>query len=158
MSQTLTRLARNWRHTMSRPASRYVQFRFYGCAAQVAQRVYAHGEAIGHLRHGLQLLHNVPDQARREEQQLDLLRLLSLALVATEGYGAPVVVETLSEAQMLNQRLGNPPDPLILRALAIAALNVRNFQQGLAFGISYWNWLTSKVIHFCWSRDITYSA
>jgi predicted ATPase len=107
---------------------------FYGRAAQVAQRVYAHGEAIGHLRHGLQLLHNVPDQARREEQQLDLLRLLSLALVATEGYGAPVVVETLSEAQMLNQRLGNPPDPLILRALAIAALNVRNFQQGLAFG------------------------
>lgn len=107
---------------------------FYGRAAQVAQRVYAHGEAIGHLRHGLQLLHNVPDQARREEQQLDLLRLVSLALVATEGYGAPVVVETLSEAQMLNQRLGNPPDPLILRALAIAALNVRNFQQGLAFG------------------------
>jgi tetratricopeptide (TPR) repeat protein len=31
-------------------------------------------------------------------------------------------------------RLGNPPDPLLLRALAIAALNVRNFQQGLAFG------------------------
>ena len=107
---------------------------FYQRAAEVAQRVYAHAEAIGLLRHGLQLLHNVPDQARREEQQLDLLRLLSLSLVATEGYGAPVVVDTLSEAQMLNQRLGNPPDPLLLRALAIAALNVRNFRQGLAFG------------------------
>jgi tetratricopeptide (TPR) repeat protein len=107
---------------------------FYQRTAEVAQRVYAHAEAIGLLRHGLQLLHNVPDQARREEHELDLLRLLSLALVATEGYGAPVVVDTLSEAQMLNQRLGNPPDPLLLRALAIAALNVRNFQHGLAFG------------------------
>jgi DNA-binding SARP family transcriptional activator len=107
---------------------------FYQRAAEVAQRVYAHAEAIGLLRHGLQLLHNVPDQASREEHELDLLRLLSLALVATEGYGAPVVVDTLSEAQVLNQRLGNPPDPLLLRALAIAALGVRNFQQGLAFG------------------------
>ena len=107
---------------------------FYQRAAELAQRVYAHAEAIGLLRHGLQLLHNVPDQALREEHELGLLRLLSLALVATEGYAAPVVVDTLSEAQMLNQRLGNPPDPLLLRALAIAALNVRNFQQGLAFG------------------------
>ena len=90
---------------------------FYQRAAEVAQRVYAHEEAIGLLRHGLQLLHNVPDQARREEQQLNLLRLLSLALVATEGYGAPEVVDTLSQAQMLNQQLGKPPDPLLLRAL-----------------------------------------
>jgi DNA-binding SARP family transcriptional activator len=107
---------------------------FYQRAAEVAQRVYAHAEAIGLLRHGLQLLHNVFDQARRDEHELELLRLLSLALVATEGYGAPAVVDTLSAAQMLNQRLGNPPDPLLLRALAIAALGVRNFQQGLAFG------------------------
>ena len=35
---------------------------------------------------------------------------------------------------MLNQELGKPPDPLLLRALAIAGINVRNFQQGLAFG------------------------
>jgi predicted ATPase len=101
---------------------------YYQRAAEVAQRVYAHAEAIGLLRHGLQLLHNVFDQARREEHELELLRLLSLALVATEGYGAPAAVETLSAAQMLNQRLGNPPDPLLLRALAIAALGVRNFQ------------------------------
>jgi DNA-binding SARP family transcriptional activator len=106
----------------------------YQRAAEVAQRVYAHEEAIGLLRHGLQLLRNLPDQARRVEQRLNLLRLLSLALVATRGYGAPEVVDTLSQAQMLNQQLGKPPDPLLLRALAIARLNFGNFQEALVFG------------------------
>ena len=106
----------------------------YQRAAEVAERVYAHDEAIGLLKHGLRLLPNVADQARREEQELDMLRLLSLALVATQGYGAPETVETLSRARMLNQELRKPPDPLLLRALAIAAISVRNFQQGLAFG------------------------
>ena len=107
---------------------------FYQRAAEVAQRVYAHDEAIRLLRHGLRLLHHVPDTRRRDEQHLNLLRLLSLALVATRGYAAPEAVETLSQAQTLNQNLGNPPDPLLLRALAIAALGFRNFQQGLRFG------------------------
>ena len=47
--------------------------------------------------------------------------------------GAPEVVDTLSQAQMLNQRLGKPPDPLLLRALAIARLT-GNFQEALVFG------------------------
>jgi DNA-binding SARP family transcriptional activator len=107
---------------------------FYQRAAEVAQRVYAHDEAIRLLRHGLRLLHNVPDARRRDGQHLSLLRLLSLALVATRGYAAPEVVETLSQAQTLNQNLERPPDPLLLRALAIAALSFGNFQQGLQFG------------------------
>jgi DNA-binding SARP family transcriptional activator len=107
---------------------------FYQRAAEFAQRVYANDEAIGLLRRGLQLLHKLPDQARHEEQQLNLLRLLSLALVATRGYAALEVVDTLSRAQALNQHLGKPTDPLLLRAQAIAALNLRNLQQGLAFG------------------------
>jgi DNA-binding SARP family transcriptional activator len=107
---------------------------FYQRAAEVAQRVYAHEEAIGLLRRGLRLLDEVPDQARRLEQKLSLLRLLSLALVATRGYGAPEVLDTLSQAQSLNQHLRKLPDPLLLRALAIAALNFRNFQQALGFG------------------------
>jgi tetratricopeptide (TPR) repeat protein len=108
--------------------------RFYRRAAEVAQRVYAHDEAIGHLRHCLGLLNNVPDKARREEQQLQLLQLLSLALVATLGYGAPEVLDILSRAQTLNQQLGKPPDPLILRAQAIANLNFCNFQHSYVCG------------------------
>jgi hypothetical protein len=131
---------------------------FYHRAAEVAQRVYAHAEAIGLLRHGLQLLHNVREQARREEQQLHLLRLLSLSLVATEGYGAPVVVDTLSEAQKLNQRLGNPPTPFSCgRSRSLLSMSVTS-SKDLHLVISYLNWLTSKVIHFCWSKVIMYSV
>jgi len=107
---------------------------FYQRAADVTQRVYAHHEATYLLRRGLGLLDNAPDQARNKELQLNLLRLLSLALVATQGYGTPEVLQTLSRAQTLNQQLAKPPDPLLLRAAAIAALNLGKFQQGLAFG------------------------
>jgi DNA-binding SARP family transcriptional activator/tetratricopeptide (TPR) repeat protein len=107
---------------------------FYQRAAEVTQRVYAYEEATGLLRHGLRLLNNLPDRVSHKELQLNLLRLLSLALVATHGYGAPEVLETLSQAQMLNEQLGKPPDPLLLRAAAIAALTPRKFQQGLVFG------------------------
>jgi tetratricopeptide (TPR) repeat protein len=106
----------------------------YQRAAEVAQQVYAYDESTGLLRHGLRLLQSLPDQTGRKEQQLNLLRLLSLALVTTEGYGAPEVLETLPEAQLLNEQLDKPPDPLLLRALAIAALNLGRFQQGLVFG------------------------
>jgi DNA-binding SARP family transcriptional activator/predicted negative regulator of RcsB-dependent stress response len=107
---------------------------FYQRAAEVAERVYAHDEAISLLKRGLMWLHNVPESPHRNAQHLDLLRLLSLALVATRGYGAPEVVETLSQAQTLNETLEKPPDPLLLRALAITALSAGDFQQGLRFG------------------------
>jgi DNA-binding SARP family transcriptional activator len=107
---------------------------YYQRAADVAQGMYAHEEAIGLLTHSLALLHHVSDKLRRDELQLDLLRSLSLALVATRGYGAHEVLDTLSKAQALNQHLGKPPDPLLLRAAAIAALNTRKLQQGLEFG------------------------
>jgi DNA-binding SARP family transcriptional activator len=107
---------------------------FYERAAEVAQRLYAYDEAMALLRRGLALIDNLLDKENWAEQQLNLLRLLSLALVATHGYGAPEVVDILSRAQTLNQRLGKPSDPLLLRAQAIAALNVSNFRQSLAFG------------------------
>jgi predicted ATPase len=106
---------------------------FYQHAAEVAQRVYAHEEAIGLIGHGLGLLDSLTDK-RRDEQRLSLLRLLSLALVATHGYGAPEVLDTLSRAQVLNEQLGKPPDPLLLRALAIARLNSGNFSKAQVLG------------------------
>ena len=107
---------------------------YYQRAAEVAQGRYAYEEAIGLLRHGLGLVRRLPDKARRDELQLNLLRSLSLALVATRGYGAHEVLDTLSQAQALNQQLSNPPDPPLWRAGAIAAVNVRQLQRGLEFG------------------------
>ena len=54
--------------------------------------------------------------------------------MATRGYGAHEVLDALSQAQTLNQHLGKAPDPLLLRAAAIAAINIRNLQQALEFG------------------------
>jgi DNA-binding SARP family transcriptional activator len=106
----------------------------YQRAAEVAQQMYANDEAIAILQHGLALLGDLPSDPHHEEQRLSLLELLSLALVATRGYGAPEVLDTLSRAQRLNEQLGKPPDPLILRALAIANLNFSNVQQSRVFG------------------------
>ena len=107
---------------------------FYQRAADVAQRVYAHDEAIALLRRGLELLDQLPDQARRGQQELDLTMLLSLSLVATRGYGAPEVLDALSHVQSLHQQLDELPGPPLLRALAIASLNRGNFSAGHAFG------------------------
>ncbi len=107
---------------------------FYQRAAEVAQRLYAHEESIALIKRGLALLDQVPDLAEREQQEVDLLRLSSLALVATRGYGAREVLDTLSRVQRLDVRLGKPDDPPLLRALAIASLNHRNFSEGHAFG------------------------
>ena len=107
---------------------------FYQRAADVAQRVYAHEEALVAIRRGLELLDNVSDRALRDELELKLSQLLTLALVATQGYGAPEVLHALSRAQSLNQQLGRPPDPLLLRALAIATLNHGNFTAAYAYG------------------------
>ncbi len=107
---------------------------YYQRAAEVAQGMYAYQEAVGLLRRGLGLLDHVGDRARQDELQLNLLRVLSLALVATRGYGAHEVLDALSQAQTLNQHLAKAPDPLLLRAAAIAAINTRNLQQALEFG------------------------
>jgi tetratricopeptide (TPR) repeat protein len=106
----------------------------YQRAAEVAQLLYANDQVITILEHALALLGNLPSSRHREERRLSLLELLSLALVATRGYGAPEVLDALSRAQHLNEQLDKPPDPLILRALAIANLNFNNVQQSRIFG------------------------
>jgi predicted ATPase len=106
----------------------------YQRAAEVAQRVYAHDEAVALLRRGLALLDHLPDQRRRGRQERDLMMLLSLSLVATRGYGAPEVLDALSRVQLLHAQLDEPPAPPLLRALAIAVLNRGDFGAGHNLG------------------------
>ena len=84
-----------------------------------------------------------------------MLRLLSLALVATQGYGAPETVETLSRARMLNQELRKPPDPLLCGRWRLRLSMCATSSKDLHLVISCSNWLTSKTIQFCWSKVTT---
>jgi predicted ATPase len=95
---------------------------FYERAAEVAQRVYANASAIELFSRALELLEAEPPSRERDERELALRTALGAPLVAIEGYGASAVRDVYSRAAELCERLGMPPDPPVLRALAIASL------------------------------------
>ena len=57
----------NWRAHYEQAGEAVRAIPFYQRAAEVAQRVYAHEEAIDLLSRGLRLLDNLRDQARYDE-------------------------------------------------------------------------------------------
>jgi predicted ATPase len=65
-------------------------------------------EAAAHLQKGLELLRNTPDSSARRQQELDLRITLGGALIATKGWGSPLVGETYTRARMLAEQLARP--------------------------------------------------
>jgi tetratricopeptide (TPR) repeat protein len=65
-------------------------------------------EAVGQLRKGLDVLFSLPDGAWRQQQELDLRVALGPALMATKGYAAPDVAETVGRARELAAQLNRP--------------------------------------------------
>jgi predicted ATPase len=65
-------------------------------------------EAVSQLQKGLHLLISLPDVLSRQQQELDLLIALGRALIATKGYSAPDVGETLARARELAEELDRP--------------------------------------------------
>ncbi len=68
-------------------------------AASVVRQRYAEREAIAVLERALRLLEQVPRGGERDEVELRLLTSLSQALMATRGYAAAEVGETLARAR-----------------------------------------------------------
>jgi len=62
-------------------------------------------EAVSQLRKGLDLLLSLPEDPCRTQQELDLQIALSQALIATSGYSAPAVAETIVRARALAKQL-----------------------------------------------------
>jgi DNA-binding SARP family transcriptional activator/predicted ATPase len=91
-------------------------------AAEVAQRLYAHAEAAGHLRRGLELLRHLPAGHGREARELELQIALGLSLVPLEGYGAVEVHASCDRVRALSRSLGEPVRPPVLRTLALGKL------------------------------------
>jgi DNA-binding SARP family transcriptional activator/predicted ATPase len=81
-------------------------------AAEVAQRGYAHEEAIHHLTRALQLLKALPQDGSRDELEVGLQSALGCSLAETRGWAAAEVGPAYSRALALLER---NPEPTELR-------------------------------------------
>jgi predicted ATPase/class 3 adenylate cyclase len=81
---------------MIEPAIEYIRI-----AGQRAIERSANAEAIGHLKHGLELLHLIPVSGRRDRLALALEVTLGQAMIAARGYAATETEETLLRARAL---------------------------------------------------------
>ncbi len=63
-------------------------------------------EAADLIRRALSLCHELPETAKRDRQELDLLVALGPSLVTTQGYSMPEVGETYERGLLLSQRAG----------------------------------------------------
>jgi class 3 adenylate cyclase/tetratricopeptide (TPR) repeat protein len=77
-------------------------------AGQQALARSATTEAAAQLRKGLDALNGLPDGPGHRQQELDLRLALGLALMATKGYSAPEVGETLARARALAEQIDRP--------------------------------------------------
>ena len=82
---------------------------YWYTAGQHAHERSAHGEAVGHLRKGLELLTTLPDMLEHRQRELDLQITLGAALVATKGIAAPDVEAAYQRARELCQQVGETP-------------------------------------------------
>ena len=65
-------------------------------------------EAVAQSRRGLDVLADLPDDGRRQQQELDLQTALGAALAATNGPAAAEVGQTLARARLLAEQLDRP--------------------------------------------------
>jgi class 3 adenylate cyclase/tetratricopeptide (TPR) repeat protein len=85
--------------------------RAVGYLRKAGERAIARGampEAVAQLRKSLELLSRLPNDGKRQEQELNLRLTFGRALMATKGYGAPELGETLARARKLCEQLGQP--------------------------------------------------
>lgn len=80
---------------------------FWLWAGERALAHSAHREAIHHLKKGLELVGALPGTPQLRQQELDLLGSLGVALIATQGYAAPEVHRTFTQAWELCRQLGD---------------------------------------------------
>ena len=85
---------------------------YYERAAEVANRIYAYEEAIGHLNQALALLATLPASEDRDRRELALRIALGPPLRESRGWAVPEVGETAARAWTLGERVGTEPERL----------------------------------------------
>jgi class 3 adenylate cyclase/predicted ATPase len=78
-------------------------------AGQRAVQRSANVEAVRHLRRGLAALGGMPAGPEHDDRELRLRTLLGIALIATEGYSAPTVLDNFARAREVCEALGDTP-------------------------------------------------
>ncbi len=94
-------------------AEKAVQYRLK--AGQLALRRSANAEAIAHLRKGIELISSLSDSAERLKLEIQLQSALGVALMGAKGFASSDVLQAMSRARLLSERIGD--DHQLFKAL-----------------------------------------
>ncbi|HEX2104765.1 MAG TPA: AAA family ATPase [Solirubrobacteraceae bacterium] len=108
--------------------------RWHARAAEAAQWLHAHGDAVRALERALALSDNLPPGPDTARLQLRLLTALPAPLVAYEGYGSERTSRVHARALELAEQLGCEPEPPLVWSLALAALTRGDWASARDFG------------------------
>ena len=104
-------------------------------AAEAAQRRHDHrGRRPGARACARALRRSSPPTREREARELAILTALPAPLIALDGYRSERLVEVHDRALGLARSVGAPPEPPLVRSLALAALTNGDFDAATAFG------------------------
>ncbi len=78
---------------------------YYGRAAEIADSMFAHVEAIRLCEAALSIIHRMPDGPDRAAKELTVLEAMAAPLSARYGYSSPQLRETLERAIAVAERL-----------------------------------------------------
>ncbi len=108
--------------------------RWYARAAEAAQWLHAHADAVQALERALLLSDNLLPGPETAELQLRLLTALPAPLVAHEGYGSQRMATVHARALALAAQLDREPAPPLVWSLALAALTRGDWAPARMFG------------------------
>jgi predicted ATPase len=104
--------------------------RYHRLAGETALRRYAAQAARAHLSRGLELLSRWPQDTERAQEELQLQVAIGVALIATEGFGAPALAYAYGRAHALCRQFPSTPSLLpVLCGLWNYFLSRADFQQ-----------------------------
>ncbi|HEY3015661.1 MAG TPA: AAA family ATPase, partial [Nocardioides sp.] len=99
---------------------------WYARAAEVAQQVNAHEEAVRLLDRALALLPRLQGDEERGARELEVSTALLAPLAIVEGYCSRRLLATQEAVFALSRRLGVDPAPELLRSAALARLSTND--------------------------------
>jgi DNA-binding SARP family transcriptional activator len=108
--------------------------RWHERAAEAAQWLHAHAEAVHAVERALALSEDLPPGPSTAQLQLRLLTALPAPLLALEGYASERIYQVHTRALQLAGQLGSEPEPPLLWSLALGALTRGDWEGGRGFG------------------------